>query len=195
MYLNSHRASSVLSLPLLTLLATTGGGEDIDFAIRAANAQLLAVPDAAAEHPWWRGGRRDYWRFWGWASGDGQLLEMYRPLVYRSCWSCTELTVLLLVAGLLVCGVLCGTAVGAVATYWLGSLMLQWVGLTDKLLVPWEGLQQVLLVGSSAPASLALQVLVRVVGCVTALQLTGLLMCVARNCLMKVSRGKGAMGL
>lgn len=118
---------------------------------------------------------------------------MYHPLVYRTCVSCTELTVLLLVGGLLVCGALWGAAAGVVATHWLLQLLCGWVlqGVLPQghLL----GLPQVLRVGSFAAAHLALQVLVRVVGSVAALQLTGLLMCVARNCLLKVGWARGCL--
>lgn len=113
--------------------------------------------------------------------------------MYRSCWSCTESTVLLMVGGLLVCGVLCGAAAGVAAVHWLVQLLGSWVlqGMVPQghLL----GLPQVLLVGPPAAAHLALQVLVRVVGSVAALQLTGLLMCVARNCLLKVGWARGCL--
>lgn len=103
----------------------TGGGEDIDFCIRAYSSgssgsggrsssssssssgpmqRVVSVPDAAARHPWWNGGRhswRLYRRVYGWALGDGQLLVMYPRYTYWAAPSATELCVLLLLLALL----------------------------------------------------------------------------------------------
>ena len=79
----------------------TGGGEDIDFAIKAAAGKLVAVPSASVTHPWWKGGARDYQRFWGWASGDGALGDLYPMYSYQSCWSATELAMGLIGLGTL----------------------------------------------------------------------------------------------
>lgn len=62
------------------------------------HVHTTALPQAAVHHPWWRGGCRDYKRFWGWAVGDGALLDMYPSLAYRSWPSATELGVLLAAA-------------------------------------------------------------------------------------------------
>jgi hypothetical protein len=79
----------------------TGGGEDIDFAIKAAAGQLIAVPSASVTHPWWKGGARDYQRFWGWAFGDGALGDLYPQYSYRTWWSASELIIAFLVFGMI----------------------------------------------------------------------------------------------
>jgi hypothetical protein len=81
----------------------TGGGEDIDYCLKVTQAgalgRMVAVPGAAAQHPWWDGGRHSwllYRRVYRWALGDGQLLEMYPQLTYWAAPSATELGALLL---------------------------------------------------------------------------------------------------
>jgi hypothetical protein len=40
---------------------------------------------AVAEHPWWGGGRSLLWsRFFGWASGDWELSDLWPRLTYRT---------------------------------------------------------------------------------------------------------------
>jgi hypothetical protein len=43
---------------------------------------------AAVHHPLWNNGRRCYSRFFGWAYGDGALVDMYPQLTYLS-WPCS----------------------------------------------------------------------------------------------------------
>jgi hypothetical protein len=43
---------------------------------------------AAVHHPLWNDGRRCYSRFFGWAYGDGALIDMYPQLTYLS-WPCS----------------------------------------------------------------------------------------------------------
>lgn len=74
-----------------------GGGEDIDICVAAvaAGPPVVGVPDAAAAHPWWDGGRR--WSLWArvfrWAVGDGMLLSKYPGFTYQSLPNAVELTV------------------------------------------------------------------------------------------------------
>ncbi|KAI8473233.1 MAG: nucleotide-diphospho-sugar transferase [Monoraphidium minutum] len=57
----------------------TGGGEDIDYCLRVAGARrMVAVPQAGVQHPWWNGGGRCYRRFYRWARGDGDLIDIWR---------------------------------------------------------------------------------------------------------------------
>ncbi|PNH10151.1 hypothetical protein TSOC_003167 [Tetrabaena socialis] len=73
----------------------TGGGEDIDFCLRACPGWLLAVPQAACCHPLWNFGRPSILRFARWAVGDGQLIEMYPRLTYRTPLHAAETLLLL----------------------------------------------------------------------------------------------------
>lgn len=70
-----------------TSFPKTGGGEDIDFCLRARSlhAELdpmgtgwVAAPDALVHHPWWDDGRCSYHHFFGWSRGDGQLIDLFR---------------------------------------------------------------------------------------------------------------------
>ncbi|KAF8901610.1 hypothetical protein CPB85DRAFT_1439035 [Mucidula mucida] len=63
----------------------TGGGEDIDFCIRKRKDDFVffAAPELRVVHPWWRNGRRDYGRFYGWGFGDSNLLKKWREFTYR----------------------------------------------------------------------------------------------------------------
>ena len=61
----------------------TGGGEDVDFCVLLGH-RLKAVPEASAVHPWWPQRRpKIYLRFWGWAAGDGRLIDLWPELTYR----------------------------------------------------------------------------------------------------------------
>ncbi|KAF9003128.1 hypothetical protein BDZ89DRAFT_1049996 [Hymenopellis radicata] len=63
----------------------TGGGEDIDFCVRKRKDGFVffAAPELRVVHPWWRNGRRDYARFYGWGFGDSNLLKKWREFTYR----------------------------------------------------------------------------------------------------------------
>ncbi|KAL4431746.1 hypothetical protein ABPG77_002962 [Micractinium sp. CCAP 211/92] len=74
----------------------TGGGEDVDFCVQLG-ARLVAVPDAAVTHPWWPERRpKIYKRFWGWAEGDGRLIELWPSLTYWRAPNPMELCLLLM---------------------------------------------------------------------------------------------------
>ncbi|GFH23219.1 uncharacterized protein HaLaN_20803, partial [Haematococcus lacustris] len=46
---------------------------------------MLCVPEAAAEHPWWCGGRRLLWhRFYSWARGDSELYDLWPSMAFRT---------------------------------------------------------------------------------------------------------------
>ena len=70
----------------------TGGGEDIDFCRRkrdwmvAKNGQGVggfhAAPGVIITHPWWNNGQPAFWRFYGWAKGDGALVALYPQFCY-----------------------------------------------------------------------------------------------------------------
>ncbi|KAL4440415.1 hypothetical protein ABPG75_003416 [Micractinium tetrahymenae] len=84
----------------------TGGGEDVDFCVQLG-ARLVAVPEAAATHPWWPERRpKIYGRFWGWAAGDGRLIELWPSLAYRRAPNPAELCLLLVAVApaLMACG-------------------------------------------------------------------------------------------
>ncbi|KAF9020736.1 glycosyltransferase family 2 protein [Hymenopellis radicata] len=63
----------------------TGGGEDIDFCVRKRRDGFVffAAPELRVVHPWWRNGRRDYARFYGWGFGDSNLLKKWPEFTYR----------------------------------------------------------------------------------------------------------------
>jgi hypothetical protein len=78
----------------------TGGGEDIDYWLRVGSgAPLVSVPDAVAAHPWWRNGRRDNLHFFGWARGDGHLVDKFARHTFRSWLNAVELCALWLLVG------------------------------------------------------------------------------------------------
>jgi len=85
-----------------------GGGEDIDFALRAAPQSLVAVPAAAVTHPLWPGGAAAAAsRFARWAAGDGALIDLFPRFAYRAAPSALDL-------------VLLGLALAAAAAAWRG---------------------------------------------------------------------------
>ncbi|KXZ46233.1 hypothetical protein GPECTOR_45g103 [Gonium pectorale] len=95
----------------------TGGGEDIDFCLRACPGWLLAVPQAACRHPIWGNGRPDITRFGRWAVGDGRLISMYPRLTYRAAPNACELLLpLLLLALTAAAAAFMTTATAAAAT-------------------------------------------------------------------------------
>ncbi|GAX81556.1 hypothetical protein CEUSTIGMA_g8984.t1 [Chlamydomonas eustigma] len=88
----------------------TGGGEDIDFCLRASPEGLMCVPKAAAYHPLWNKGRPSLLRFAKWSIGDGALIHMYPQHCYRApptaaelAWALIFTQSLILAARLLTC--------------------------------------------------------------------------------------------
>ncbi|KAH9843784.1 NAD-dependent epimerase/dehydratase [Rhodofomes roseus] len=68
----------------------TGGGEDIDYCRRKRDFSFAhggvgfcAAPDVVVTHPWWKQGRRSWWRFYMWSKGDGALVAKYPKFTYR----------------------------------------------------------------------------------------------------------------
>ena len=71
----------------------TGGGEDIDFCLKARAWHLaadptadgfVATPNAVASHPYLEGGACPLAHFSGWSYGDGHLIDLYPDLSYRN---------------------------------------------------------------------------------------------------------------
>jgi len=68
----------------------TGGGEDIDFCrkkrewvvSRSSEGSFHAAEAVVVTHPWWNNGRPSFWRFYGWAKGDGALVKLYPQFRY-----------------------------------------------------------------------------------------------------------------
>jgi hypothetical protein len=61
----------------------TGGGEDIDIALRLEKWPLKSVPEAKCIHPWWNEGSRTYHHFYNWAVGDSLLIDKFPRFTYR----------------------------------------------------------------------------------------------------------------
>lgn len=69
----------------------TGGGEDIDFCrkkrdwmvAKSGRGSFRAAGAVVVTHPWWNNGRPSFWRFYGWAKGDGALVKLYPQFRYR----------------------------------------------------------------------------------------------------------------
>lgn len=89
---------------------TAGGGEDVDFALKVAQAshggKLLPVPEAYVIHPFWPGSIIALaMHFFNWAIGDSGLFHRFPQHVYWSFPNVSEMVVLLsplpLVIGLL----------------------------------------------------------------------------------------------
>lgn len=62
-----------------------GGGEDIDFCLRAmgtVSTLMVAVPEAEVTHHWWNYGKRSYRRFFRWAFGDSILPSIHKEFRY-----------------------------------------------------------------------------------------------------------------
>jgi len=79
--------------------AKTGGGEDVDYSLRVAEAcnggELLAVPEACVVHPFWPGSVLTLsGHFFSWAIGDGGLFKRFPKFCY---WSFPNLPELVLV--------------------------------------------------------------------------------------------------
>jgi hypothetical protein len=69
--------------------AKTGGGEDVDYSLRVAEAcnrgKLLSVPDAFDVHPFWPGSVLTLaHHFFSWAIGDGALFKRFPKYCYWS---------------------------------------------------------------------------------------------------------------
>ena len=84
--------------------AKTGGGEDVDYALRVTEAcgggSLLAIPEARVVHPFWPGSTFVLSsHFYNWAIGDGALFKKFPEYCY---WSFPNLPETL-VASLPVC--------------------------------------------------------------------------------------------
>jgi hypothetical protein len=80
--------------------AKTGGGEDVDYALRVTEAcgggRLLAVPEARVTHPFWPGSALTLSsHFYSWAIGDGALFKRFPEHRY---WSFPNLSETLLIA-------------------------------------------------------------------------------------------------
>jgi hypothetical protein len=89
----------------------SGGGEDIDYCLRLrahvaatlpTSEGLVAAPRAVVTHPYWNEGRPHLSHFYGWAHGDGHLIDLHPRLTYRNLPNLAEtLLVLLGAAGAL----------------------------------------------------------------------------------------------
>jgi hypothetical protein len=80
--------------------AKTGGGEDVDYSLRVAEAcdggKLLVVPGACVVHPFWPGSVLTLsGHFFSWAIGDGGLLKRFPKYRYWSFPNLPELVLLL----------------------------------------------------------------------------------------------------
>ena len=81
------------------LFPKTGGGEDIDYCLRTAEAfglPLLSAPRAHAVHPYWSepcDGAPSPLHFFGWANGDSILMDLYPEHRFLSWPNVWELTV------------------------------------------------------------------------------------------------------
>ena len=69
---------------------TVGGGEDVDFALRVADAsnggKLIKVPEACVVHPFWPGRVFELMsHFFNWAIGDGGLLKRHPEHHHCAC--------------------------------------------------------------------------------------------------------------
>lgn len=77
----------------------TGGGEDIDLCLRTCKKlyprPLKNLPQAKCTHPWWNDGKPFIARFYGWATGDSLLLDLYPQHTYRSFCNGCELSLVL----------------------------------------------------------------------------------------------------
>mmetsp|Transcript_5515 Transcript_5515/g.16851 ORF Transcript_5515/g.16851 Transcript_5515/m.16851 type:complete len:1085 (-) Transcript_5515:135-3389(-) len=99
----------------------TGGGEDVDYCLRKRDASIGdttdgsrgfgSAPDARVVHPWWNEGSPRPGRFFGWANGDGLLLDAFPQYCYRSWPNFVETASALLVLGVLLLFV--GSAAGS----------------------------------------------------------------------------------
>ena len=81
--------------------AKTGGGEDVDFAIRVTEelngGKLLAVPEARVVHPFWPGSVFTlFGHFHSWAIGDGSLFKRFPEHCYWSFPNLPEIGLLAL---------------------------------------------------------------------------------------------------
>ncbi len=82
------------------IYAKTGGGEDVDYALRVTEASgggiLLAVPEAQVVHPFWPGSVFTLAsHFYNWAIGDGALFRRFPQHCY---WSFPNLPETLLIS-------------------------------------------------------------------------------------------------
>ena len=80
------RRSAVGNIRFSESFPKHGGGEDIDFCIRIVERDgrwFKTVPEARVRHPWWRGGKRSYARFFRWAVGDSRLVRLHPGHAYR----------------------------------------------------------------------------------------------------------------
>ena len=78
----------------------SGGGEDVDFALRAADAsnggKLIKVPEACVVHPFWPGRVFELMsHFFNWAVGDGGLLKRHPEHCHWSFPNLPEMLLLL----------------------------------------------------------------------------------------------------
>jgi glycosyltransferase involved in cell wall biosynthesis len=81
--------------------AKTGGGEDVDYSLRVAEAcnggKLLAVPDACVVHPFWPGTVFTLSNhFYSWAIGDGALFKRFPEHCYWSFPNVPETLIVIL---------------------------------------------------------------------------------------------------
>ena len=102
-----------------------GGGEDIDFCLRIAERAgrwFKTVPAARVRHPWWRGGRRSYARFFRWSLGDSRLPRLHPRYAYRDVPNMSES--LAFGCAALACASLAGVVPPIAAGMWAGLAIL-----------------------------------------------------------------------
>ncbi|KAL3827156.1 hypothetical protein ACHAXA_006711 [Cyclostephanos tholiformis] len=89
------------------IYAKTGGGEDVDYALRVTEASgggtLLSVPQARVVHPFWPGSIFTLAsHFYNWSIGDGALFKRFPQHCYWSFPNLPETILLTLLARMLV---------------------------------------------------------------------------------------------
>lgn len=90
-----------LTLRFDVAYAKTGGGEDVDYCLRAMKStegKLKALPEAQVRHDFWPGGLSALLpHFFNWAVGDGALFSRYQQHTYVSWPNIVEFFFLLFV--------------------------------------------------------------------------------------------------
>ncbi len=71
-----------------------------------ATSRTAGVPDAVVHHPWWPGGRWAVYRhLFGWAFGDGRLMDLHPVFSYRRAPCAVETSAVTAVAGVAGCAI------------------------------------------------------------------------------------------
>lgn len=127
------RRSAIGDIRFSEVYPKSGGGEDVDFflKIRAANdyRNYRTLPEAAVNHPWWKGEAPDFKRPFRYGTGNALLPEQLPQHASRELPNTVE-TVLLALVAAVVAAIVKPALLGPIALFVAGVPVIEFIATT-----------------------------------------------------------------